>query len=184
MKLKAILFLKVVNTRYYKQDKSGASEGRRLMAHELTHVVQQGKGRTDSLDGLGGDQGTREALEGEAKGSAIPTVQSKTRRMGQESAGSFSANDIGVKVRTASFQVVRDTLLIQREEALSLTKEHAHYLKSLSDSELEYSITFNGGIIRCTKENPKLVAELQRRKGKKFAKDEIKRDELVLEIVD
>lgn len=43
---------------------------RRLMLHELTHVVQQAEGRAAGLSGLGGEPSVRRALEAEAEGIA------------------------------------------------------------------------------------------------------------------
>jgi hypothetical protein len=47
-----------------------SADGQFTLMHELTHVAQQKRGQSDALDGLGGDESTREALEADADRSA------------------------------------------------------------------------------------------------------------------
>jgi hypothetical protein len=69
------------------QYRPGSAEGRRLLAHELTHVAQQAEGRTGMLEGVGGDVGARATLEREAARAPLPSARGGDASSGRSLGG-------------------------------------------------------------------------------------------------
>jgi Domain of unknown function (DUF4157) len=85
------------------QYRPGTPEGDGLIAHELTHTVQQKEGRTTQLSGLGGDAGTRDALEQEADNNAAK-IQRKAKSGGSTDGLEAEADAAGAKAAGKSKQ--------------------------------------------------------------------------------
>lgn len=91
--------------------------GQRLIAHELTHVVQQQTGQTAALRSLGGDSSSRQALEHDADATADQIVSGTAAARSNALAAAAPASSV------IQLQQLDGGMSVPDDDALSTTLE-------------------------------------------------------------